>query len=75
MTFGSQAVNLCVRDNGQGFNPELLREKGFGLVGMRERIQSLGSRLTIASQPGQGTEVIAIVPLANGILPKTTAGE
>jgi two-component system NarL family sensor kinase len=63
LTFASQAVSLCVRDNGQGFNPELLRGKGFGLVGMRERIQSLGGRLTIASQPGQGTEVIAVVPL------------
>jgi two-component system NarL family sensor kinase len=74
LTFGSQAVSLCVRDNGQGFNPELLRGQGFGLVGMRERIQSLGGRLTIASQPGQGTEVIAVIPLASGILPETTAG-
>ncbi|HEY9596372.1 MAG TPA: response regulator [Cyanophyceae cyanobacterium] len=74
LTFGSQAVSLCVRDNGRGFNPELLRGKGFGLVGMRERIQSLGGQLTIASQPGQGTEVIAVVPLASEILPETTAG-
>jgi two-component system NarL family sensor kinase len=74
LTFGSQAVSLCVRDDGRGFNPELQRGKGFGLVGMRERIQSLGGWLTIASQPGQGTEVIAVVPLASGILPKTTAG-
>jgi signal transduction histidine kinase len=74
LTFGSQAVSLCVRDNGRGFHPELPRGKGFGLVGMRERIQSLGGRLTIASQPGQGTEVIAVVPLASGILPETTAG-
>ncbi|HEY9829396.1 MAG TPA: response regulator [Stenomitos sp.] len=75
LTFGSQAVSLCVRDDGRGFNPELLRGKGFGLVGMRERIQSLGGQLTIASQPGQGTEVIAVVPLAGEILPETTAGE
>lgn len=74
LTFGSQAVSLCVRDDGRGFNPELQRGKGFGLVGMRERIQSLGGQLTIASQPGQGTEVTAIVPLASGIPPKTTAG-
>ncbi|HEY9607582.1 MAG TPA: response regulator [Allocoleopsis sp.] len=74
LTFGSQAVSLCVRDNGRGFNPELLRGKGFGLIGMRERVQSLGGQLTIASQPGQGTEVIAIVPLASEILPETTAG-
>ena len=56
-----------MRDDGRGFHPELLRGKGFGLVGMRERIQSLGGQLTVASQPGQGTEVIAVVPLANAI--------
>jgi len=74
LTFGSQSVRLCVRDDGRGFNPELQSGKGFGLVGMRERIQSLSGQLTIASQPGQGTEVIAVVPLASGVLPETTAG-
>ncbi len=72
LTFGSQAVSLCVRDNGQGFNPELQSGKGFGLLGMHERIQSLGGQLTIASQPGQGTEVIAIVPLAIDMPSQTT---
>jgi PAS domain S-box-containing protein len=71
LTFGSQFISLCVRDNGQGFNPEVQSGKGFGLIGMRERIQSLGGQLTIASQPGQGTEVIAVVPLASRIPPKT----
>ena len=42
---------------------------------MRERIQSLGGQLIIASQPGQGAEVTAIVPLAIDMLSKTTAGE
>lgn len=75
LTFGSQAVSLCVRDNGQGFNPKLPSGKGFGLVGMRERIQSLGGQLIIASQPGQGTQVTAIVPLVIDMPSKTTTGE
>jgi len=75
LTFGSQTVSLCVRDNGQGFNPERQSRKGFGLLGMHERIQSLGGQLTISSQPGQGTEVIAIVPLAIDMPYQTTAGE
>ena len=74
LTFGSQSVSLCVRDDGRGFNPELQRGKGFGLVGMRERIQSLGGQLTIASRPGQGTEVIAVVPLAIEMPSQITAG-
>ncbi len=75
LTFGSQAISLCVRDNGQGFNPKVQSGKGFGLVGIRERIQSLGGQLIIASQPGQGTQVTAIVPLAINMPSQTTAGE
>ena len=62
-------------EDGRGFNPELQSGKGFSIVGMRERIQSLGGQLTIASQPGQGTEVTAIVPLAIDMPSQTTAGE
>jgi two-component system NarL family sensor kinase len=72
LTFGSQAISLCVRDNGQGFNPKMQSGKGFGLVGMHERIQSLGGQLTIASQPEQGTQVTAIVPLAIDMPSQTT---
>ena len=36
-------------EDGLGFNPERQSGKGFSIVGMRERIQSLGSQLTIAS--------------------------
>jgi two-component system NarL family sensor kinase len=35
----------------------------YGLVGMHERIQLLGGRLTIESEPGAGTTVRAVVPL------------
>jgi len=36
---------------------------GFGLLGMRERINSLGGELTIQTQPQQGMSVIASIPL------------
>jgi chemotaxis protein histidine kinase CheA len=42
---------------------------------MRERIQSLGGQLTIASQSGQGTEVTAIVPFTIDMPSQTTTGE
>ena len=64
-----------IYDDGRGFDPELQSGKGFGIVGMRQRIQSLGGQLIIASQPGQGTQVTAIVPLAIDMPSKTTAGE
>lgn len=46
---------LEVRDNGQGFDPDLPRPKSFGLAGMRERVHALGGTLAIASRAGQGT--------------------
>lgn len=61
-------IILQIDDDGQGFvppeNPESLTEAGrFGLVGMRERVLLLGGRLEIHSQPGQGTSIIAHLPL------------
>ena len=53
---------LRVKDNGQGFevNPFSSR-KGFGLLGMSERVERMGGELIIRSQPGQGTEIVVIV--------------
>ena len=68
-------LSKLIYDDGQGFNPELQSGKGFNLVGMRERIQSLGGQLTIASQSGQGTEVTTVVPLAIDMPSQTTAGD
>ena len=46
-----EAVVVTVRDEGRGFDPSA-RAIGFGLVGMRERVQSLGGRLSVESAPG-----------------------
>ena len=57
-------VQLALRDDGVGFDPA--REKGgphLGLASMHERVQLLGGDLDIESVPGQGTTVLAWVPL------------
>jgi signal transduction histidine kinase len=36
---------------------------GFGLIGMRERVQALGGSFSIIGRPGSGTEVSAVIPL------------
>ncbi len=57
---------LEVTDNGVGFavpTASLDRRSGLGLVGMRERLMLLGGDLTLHSQPGQGTRVVARAPL------------
>jgi signal transduction histidine kinase len=56
------AVVLEIADNGVGFTPETDGAGGFGLDGMRQRIERLGGRLRIDSRPDKGTCVQAEVP-------------
>ncbi len=49
---------LVVADDGRGFDTARgVRDSAYGLVGMRERADVIGARLTIESRPGQGTQV------------------
>jgi signal transduction histidine kinase len=54
---------LEVADDGAGFDPAAAGGRGgMGLPGMRERVQRLGGRLAIESEPGCGTTVRVEVP-------------
>jgi signal transduction histidine kinase len=53
---------VIVRDNGAGFEPEQNRT-GFGIQGMRERTLTLKGKFSLNSQPGNGCEVVAQIPL------------
>jgi signal transduction histidine kinase len=75
-------VRMIVNDNGRGFNaPErmgdLVSSGRLGLVGMYERARTLGGTLTIQSEAGRGTVVIADVPVQSeaenaGAVPEET---
>ncbi|CAL9517160.1 MULTISPECIES: sensor histidine kinase [Streptomyces] len=54
-------VELEITDDGTGF--EVDRSSGFGLDGMRKRLAELGGRLTVTSSVGDGTRVLALIPL------------
>jgi signal transduction histidine kinase len=54
-------VHLSVRDDGVGFDPAL-EAGGFGLLGMRERVQLLDGTLRVDSTPGGGAVVQASIP-------------
>jgi signal transduction histidine kinase len=55
---------LAVSDDGVGFEPEHAgKGMHLGLASMRERVQLVHGTLDIASAPGQGTKVIAWVPV------------
>lgn len=56
-------LEVRVADDGRGFDPT--REySGFGLTGMRERVELAGGELQIESRPGAGARVMASLPLA-----------
>jgi len=54
-------VRLTVRDDGSGFDPGAHTD-GFGLLGMRERIELLHGTLEVTSFPGKGTTIKATFP-------------
>ncbi|MFF1919866.1 sensor histidine kinase [Streptomyces sp. NPDC058221] len=55
------AVELEVTDDGRGFVVE--DSHGFGLDGMRRRLAEFGGGLTVTSSLGDGTRVLATIPL------------
>jgi signal transduction histidine kinase len=55
---------LRVRDDGGGFDARSINARGYGIVGMRERLGELRGILDIVSAPGKGAEIRAEVPFA-----------
>ena len=53
-------VMVKIHDNGVGFNPN--NSDGFGLPGMRERVEGLGGTFTIETRLNHGTTLTAWVP-------------
>jgi PAS domain S-box-containing protein len=56
------ACVLEVRDDGQGFNAQVIRKTSFGLAGMEERVLMLGGQIEVLSAPGAGTSIKVSLP-------------
>lgn len=60
---------ITVSDNGVGFDRTKILPRGgnegFGLFSLRERLEMVGGRVNIESEPGKGTRVTLIVPRAD----------
>lgn len=54
-------IDVTISDDGVGISPNAARA-GIGLRGMRDRIEALGGRLDIFSEPGLGTRVRGAIP-------------
>ena len=68
LTGSNGAVETVVEDDGRGFDPDKISRAGeehLGIVGMQERVRSLGGQFAIDSQPGGGTRVHIRIPLTS----------
>jgi PAS domain S-box-containing protein len=61
LTSAEGVLSLILRDDGQGFDPEG-RHDGFGLIGIRERVNVMGGAMKIESEPGTGTKISIDLP-------------
>jgi len=61
-----RGATITVADDGRGFAPGRAAPDHHGLANMRSRALDLGGRLEVRSTPGEGTRIIASVPLDRG---------
>jgi signal transduction histidine kinase len=61
----ADTLHIEIADGGAGFVGEPANNgvEHLGLIGMRERVESLGGQFQVNSRPGQGTTVIADLAL------------
>jgi signal transduction histidine kinase len=62
LDFKNEKWLLSIRDDGVGFEYDPGRLGDIGLVGMRERIQTLAGHFSVTTAPGKGTLIEAIIP-------------
>lgn len=60
-------VSIVVRDNGTGFDPGIVKNQSFGLIGMKERIELIKGEFIINSSLGEGTILMFQIPYELGI--------
>lgn len=78
LCFGERSITLRVSDNGIGFVPEAVMKsqsprRAWGLLGMQERVALVGGSFAIESAPGQGTRLVAEIPLDGLGMPTSEA--
>jgi signal transduction histidine kinase len=56
-------VTVLIEDDGVGFSPRAVRDRGFGLEGMRERAAALSGSVTVRSGREKGTRIRLVFPL------------
>jgi two-component system sensor histidine kinase DegS len=80
LSFEPRRIRLAVLDDGRGFavDPNFHAYGGhWGLLGMRERATQIHGNLRVRSHPGEGTEVVLLIPYAmpRGVRPPPVSAD
>ncbi len=63
-------VRMLIKDDGRSFDVQkhlkARKQKGLGLLGMRERVEMVGGTFAVESTPGHGTTIRADIPFTHG---------
>jgi signal transduction histidine kinase len=60
----SDNIRVNIQDDGRGFDPASVQSnKSFGILGMKERVLSLGGTFELISSPGNGTKISICLPV------------
>ncbi|HTD93312.1 MAG TPA: PAS domain S-box protein [Chitinophagaceae bacterium] len=63
ITIVEKSIVLVIEDDGTGFDIESVQTTtSFGILGMKERVLSLGGKFELVSSPGKGTKITASLP-------------
>jgi len=57
-------LELCIEDNGIGFDPRAHLPDHYGIIGLREQADLIGAELKIDSTPGEGTKLTVLLRLS-----------
>lgn len=63
LTLHPDHLTLLIGDNGRGFPPEA-EKSGFGLRGLRERVEALGGTMHLEERPGGGAQLHIVLPIS-----------
>ena len=55
LAYHARSVVLEIADDGRGF--DVAAARGFGLAGMRTRVEQVSGMMSVASEPGEGTKI------------------
>jgi signal transduction histidine kinase len=68
LDYGPHSVELCIADDGHGFDTSTVLRPGarraWGLIGIQERAELAGGSVHIESSPGHGTTIIVSIPIS-----------